>query len=219
MQISSYTPNDINWLKGRFSNIKLGWLKASEMEIYLAYMLMYAENDLDKRAYEIADKYGYSESKVAKLQVEFARRFKEEEAEEVFLLRIFDSMLNFGGDHRVIPIIDQNVISFTLYDAADARRLRNIISSKGMMSISDSSKLVFKLTPPVFASLFADCRKDFKGRLKTELIKANTTENDLKKLFKTKSEEWICYLKNKGLSIAENILCNAVGEALKSYFR
>ena len=113
------------------------------MEVYLAYMLMYANNDLGRVAYEVADEYGYTESKVAKLQVEFARRFKTKEDDIAFLNRIFNAMINKTDPHRIVPIVRKETISFTLYDAGDARKLRNIICRTGMMAISDSSKLVF----------------------------------------------------------------------------
>ena len=71
----TYKEPDLEWLKKAFKDVKLGWLKVSEMEEYLAYMQMYANNDLGRVAYEVADEYGYTESKIAKLQVEFARRF------------------------------------------------------------------------------------------------------------------------------------------------
>ena len=130
MTTEVYQKPDLKWLKDLFQDIKIGWLKASEMEIYLAYMLMYTNNDLGRVAYEIADEYGYTESKVAKLQVEFARRFKTKEKDDVFLTRIFMAMTKKNESLRIVPIIKNDAISFTLYDAGDARRLRNIIVKK-----------------------------------------------------------------------------------------
>lgn len=51
---------DLNWLKAQFANIKPGMLKASELEVYIAYMLMF--EDLGKSRFELADKYGYTET-------------------------------------------------------------------------------------------------------------------------------------------------------------
>lgn len=218
MTTEVYQKPDLKWLKNLFQDIKIGWLKASEMEIYLAYMLMYANNDLGRVAYEIADEYGYTESKVAKLQVEFARRFKTKEKDDVFLTRIFKAMTKKNESLRIVPIIKNDAISFTLYDAGDARRLRNIICRTGMMAISDSSKLVFNLTPEVFAALFVDCSEEFKQRLDTSLHE-NTETESLKKIFLLPREKMIEKVKTIGLWFAEKSMTAVISSTIGTFFK
>jgi hypothetical protein len=214
MSGKAYKEPDLEWLKKAFKDVKLGWLKASEMEVYLAYMLMYANNDLGRVAYEVADEYGYTESKVAKLQVEFARRFKTKEDDIAFLNRIFNAMINKKDPHRIVPIIKKETISFTLYDAGDARKLRNIICQTGMMAISDSSKLVFNLTLEVFAALFVDVNVDLKKQLEENLPK--DTVGEFKKLFLLPHEKVVEKVKYVGMWLAEKSLTNILGAAIKA---
>ena len=210
-----YKEPDLEWLKKAFKDVKLGWLKASEMEVYLAYMLMYANNDLGRVAYEVADEYGYTESKVAKLQVEFARRFKKKEEDIAFLNRIFNAMINKNDPpYRIVPIVRKETISFTLYDAGDARKLRNIICRTGMMAISDSSKLVFNLTPEVFAALFVECSDVFKNRLEDNL--PEDIVGEFKKLFPLPHEKVVEKVKCVGMWLAEKSLTSVIGVAIKA---
>lgn len=209
-----YKEPDLEWLKKAFKDVKLGWLKASEMEVYLAYMLMYANNDLGRVAYEVADEYGYTESKVAKLQVEFARRFKTKEDDIAFLNRIFNAMINKTDPHRIVPIVRKETISFTLYDAGDARKLRNIICRTGMMAISDSSKLVFNLTLEVFAALFVDVNADLKKQLEENLPK--DTVGEFKKLFLLPQEKVVEKIKCVGMWLVEKSLTSVIGVAIKA---
>lgn len=218
MSGKTYKEPDLEWLKKAFKDVKLGWLKASEMEVYLAYMLMYANNDLGRVAYEVADEYGYTESKVAKLQVEFARRFKAKEEDADFLNRIFKAMINKKDPHRIVPIVRKETISFTLYDAGDARKLRNIICRTGMMAISDSSKLVFNLTPEVFAALFVDCSEEFKQRLDTSLHE-NTETESLKKIFLLPREKMIEKVKTIGLWFAEKSMTAVISSTIETFFK
>jgi hypothetical protein len=214
MSEKTYKEPDLEWLKKAFKDVKLGWLKASEMEVYLAYMLMYANNDLGRVAYEVADEYGYTESKVAKLQVEFARRFKTKEDDAAFLNRIFKAMINKKDTHRIVPIVRKETISFTLYDAGDARKLRNIICRTGMMAISDSSKLVFTLTPEVFAALFVECSYVFKNRLEEKL--PEDIVGEFKKLFLLPHEKVVEKIKCVGMWLVEKSLTNILGAAIKA---
>ena len=218
MQKEFYEKPNITWLKEKFKGVKLGWLKASEMEVYLAYMLMY-DNDLGKTAYDIAEEYGYTESKVSRLFVEFAKRFRtnQSEKESEFLSRIFNAMICDDESLRIVPICTDKMISFTLYDPADARTLRKIINKSGMMSISDTSKSVFHLTPIVFATLFSDCNKDFKDRLKASLCESEKVKKEFNEIFPTKCEKSLSTIVRISAHVSEQVMSNAISTAF-NYF-
>ena len=218
MRKDTYEKPDIVWLKEKFKDLKLGWLKASEMEVYLAYMLMY-EDDFEKSVYDIAEEYGYTESKVRKLQVEFAKRFvdcSKMENDDAFLCRVFSSMLSEDELSRIKLDIKPSAITFTIYNPADARRFRKIIMQKGVMSYSDFSKDVFHLSPIVFAILFRGCNKDFDSRLNDALLKSKTTKMNLRNLFPTRLEKTSRRVKELGAHVTDAVMSSAVAVAVGS---
>jgi hypothetical protein len=218
MQKEFYEKPNITWLKEKFKGVKLGWLKASEMEVYLAYMLMY-DNDLGKTAYDIAEEYGYTESKVSRLLVEFAKRFRANESEKEFefLNRIFNAMICKDESVRIVPICSDKMISFTLYDPADARTLRKIINKSGMMSISDTSRSVFHLTPIVFATLFADCNEEFKDRLRDKLNESGKVKKEFNQLFPSKMKKILSTIAHISAYVTEHVMSNAISAAFNCF--
>ena len=214
MKKEDYQKPDIKWLKEKLNGIKLGWLKASEIEVYVAYMLMY-DNDLEKTIYDVAEEYGYTESKVTKLQVEFSKRFRrKEEDDSEFLERIFNAMISKTESSQIIPIVTEKMISFTLYDATDARRLRKIINKTGMMSISDTSKLVFNLPPIIFATLFLDCCNPFREGVIDSVQKQ--TKEDLKNVIPSKWKKTLSTVVRIGQFITEQVMATAINAAFLS---
>lgn len=219
MRKEFYEKPSVAWLKEKFNGLKLGWLKASELEVYVAYMLMY-DDDLDKVAYDIAEKYGYTESKVRKLQVEFAKHFLEsKESDEVFLTRIFNLMLSEDASVHIGLDIKPSSITFTIYNPVDARIFRKIINKKGVMSYSDLSMQVFHLTPKVFATMFYGCNAEFDKRLKDKLKDAGVAQKELNELFALRSEKRFEKVKNFGKFISEQVMSNAVSFVVGSFFK
>jgi hypothetical protein len=188
------------------------------MEVYLAYMLMY-DNDLGKTAYDIAEEYGYTESKVSRLLVEFAKRFRANESEKEFefLNRIFNAMICKDESLRIVPICSDKMISFTLYDPADARTLRKIINKSGMMSISDTSRSVFHLTPIVFATLFADCNEEFKDRLRDKLNESGKVKKEFNQLFPSKMKKRLSTIAHISAYVTEHVMSNAISAAFNCF--
>lgn len=163
-----YQEPSIDWVNEKLNGIKLGWLKASEMEIYLAYMQMYSRRHLHRSPYDIADLYGYTESKVAKLQIEFARRFKRGESEDdvKFRERIFKSMVSRNGEDPLIKVSnDAGKLCFSITNASDVRRVRRIAGKEGLVIGNVVNNIEFSLHSYVFASLFMVCNTDFKKRM------------------------------------------------------
>ena len=192
-------PNEI-WDGEQFKNLKLGWLKASEMEIYFAYMLMYMRKDLHKSTFEIADLYGYTESKVAKLQIEFSRRFKIYQSidDDTFLKAIFGAMI--GDSPSIVVLIDDTKLSFAIKDAADARRIRRIASERGLVIGGGINKQEFSLLPFVFASLFSKSNHRLSERMK-ECILKNASKESLKEVFPEEGE----IITAKGIQLLKDI--------------
>ena len=163
-----YQEPTIEWLNEKLNGIKLGWLKASEMEIYLAYMQMYSRQHLHQSPYDIADLYGYTESKVAKLQIEFARRFKKDGSEDdvKFRERIFRSMLSQNNEEPLIKVSnDAGKLCFSLTNASDVRRIRRIAAKEGLVIGNVVNNTEFSLLPYVFASLFMVCDTKFRKQM------------------------------------------------------
>ena len=163
-----YQEPTVEWLNEKLNGIKLGWLKASEMEIYLAYMQMFSRKHLHQSPYDIADLYGYTESKVARLQIEFARRFKRDATEDdvKFRERIFKSMLSQNQDEPLIKVSsDAGKLCFSVTNASDVRRIRRIAAKEGLVVGSVVNNTEFSLLPYVFASLFMVCDTEFKKQM------------------------------------------------------
>ena len=163
-----YQEPSVDWLNKKLRDIKLGWLKASEMEIYLAYMQMYSRKHLHCGAYDIADFYGYTESKVARLQIEFARRFKNDQSEDdvKFRERILKSMLAKGNEAPLIKVTnDAGKLCFSVNNASDVRRIRRIAAKVGVAIGNVINNSEFSLHPYVFATLFMVCDSSFKKQM------------------------------------------------------
>lgn len=204
---SQYQIPSGEWLEEKFKSLKLGWLKASEMEIYLAYMLMYQQNHLHRSAFDIADFYGYTESKVAKLQIEFARRFKkiEGEGDAEFLTRIFRSMFPKGADEKpsISIAVDGDKVCFSVRNAADARRIKRIAAERGLVVGSVVNNTEFSLKAEVFASLFMECDAKFKSRMKACIKRSDRSWEEL---FPTLGQT----ITRKGVRILKDVCTNTI---------
>ena len=177
-----YEEPSVDWLNKKLKDVKLGWLKASEMEIYLAYMQMYSRKHLHCGAYDIADFYGYTESKVAKLQIEFSRRFKKDLSEDdvKFRARILDSMISKSNEDPLIKVTnDAGKLCFTVNNASDVRRIRRIAAKEGLAIGNVVNNTEFSLHPYVFATLFMVCDSSFKRQMEKYVKKSGATLSEV----------------------------------------
>ena len=201
-----YQEPSVGWLNKKLVGVKLGWLKASEMEIYLAYMQMYSNGHLHCDAYDIADLYGYTESKVAKLQVEFARRFKNNtEDDKQFLTRILESMRPAKDKEDALIKVsnDNGKLCFSVKNASEVRRIRRIAAKNGLVVGSVINNTEFSLQPDVFASLFMVCDSDFKKQMKKYAEKTGKT---LAEAFPTTGQ----LITRVGVDIVKNVGSNTL---------
>ena len=148
----------VMWLDEKFSRLSLGSLKASELEIYLAYMLMYHRGELNTDSFLLADKYGMSEQKIRKMQVEFARRFVAQSNENSVKI-IADGI--FGGkdcnDRIVLDVSDdQKKISFSVKNAAWMHELKRLLAEEGLTWREERNPRAITLETQVFAYVFRD---------------------------------------------------------------
>lgn len=176
----------VEWLNKKFQSSTLGGLKASELEIYLAYMLMYCRGELYTDSFLLADEYGMSEQKIRKLQIEFAKRFSAQHDDDGVKI-ISDGI--FGNDnqeHRIVLDVsdDQKRISFSVRNAAWMHGLKKLLAKEGLTWREDRNPRAITLETHVFAYVFRD-------RLELPLygILANdATLQNVKKIGKTFGE-------------------------------
>ena len=148
----------LEWLDEKFRTLTLGSLKASELEIYLAYMLMYHRGELNTDSFLLADEYGMSEQKIRKMQVEFARRFVAQSNEDSVKI-IADGI--FGGkncDDRIVLDVsdDQKRISFSVKNAAWMHELKRLLVKEGLTWREERNPRAITLETQVFAFVFRD---------------------------------------------------------------
>lgn len=149
-------PNS-TWLREQFSKTRIGAMKASELELYLAYQLMWEAGDLAKSPYDIARKYGYTESKATRLLQEFSYRFREKEEDSAFLDRLWRSITgkDMGkSDGAVVPIVQDTDILLSIQSPYDRDRLRNIVENEGFPWLGDFNKKLVRMPVLTFAYIF-----------------------------------------------------------------
>jgi hypothetical protein len=201
-----YQEPTVEWLNEKLNGIKLGWLKASEMEIYLAYIQMYSRQHLHRSPYDIADLYGYTESKVAKLQIEFARRFKKDGSEDdlKFRERIFRSMFSQNNEEPLIKVSsDAGKLCFSVTNASDVRRIRRIAAKEGLLIGNVVNNTEFSLILYVFASLFMVCDTNFKKRMEKYVKREGMALSDV---FPTTGQ----LITRAGIDIIKNVSSSAL---------
>lgn len=147
-------PNS-TWLRDQFSKARIGAMKASELELYLAYQLMWANDDLGKSPYDIASTYGYTEAKAARLLQEFSVRFRSEENDAQFLARLWNSIV--GQDSgatsgSIVPVVQGSEVALSIQSPYDRNRLRHIMESDGLPWSGDFNKKLVRL--PIFILVY-----------------------------------------------------------------
>ena len=158
-------PNDfqepsLTWLDDKFKLLTLGSLKASELEVYLAYMLMYQRRELYCDSFVLADKYGMSEQKIRKLQIEFAKRFSMEKGG---VDRIVDGIFNKNGDDKIILDVSENKkkITFSVKNAAWMHALKITMAENGLTWYEERNPRAVTMDTHVFVYLFMDLSVPF----------------------------------------------------------
>lgn len=156
--LDDFQEPSLEWLDEKFRKLALGSLKACELEIYLAYMLMYHREELNTDSFLLADEYGMSEQKIRKMQVEFARRFAVCHDKNGVAI-IADGI--FGGmnckDRIVLDVSDdQKRISFSVKNAAWMHELKRLLVKEGLTWREERNPRAITLETQVFAFVFRD---------------------------------------------------------------
>jgi hypothetical protein len=117
MKKTDYTEPTLEWLRDQFAVVPFGVLRPAEIEIILAYFLMYHDDMLEKSEYELAEKYRITESKALRLKLEFGKRWLHDQEKS------FATVVAGIGKHifedRAIELSheeNQKSISFILTD-------------------------------------------------------------------------------------------------------
>ncbi len=160
-------PNS-TWLRDQFSKTRIGAMKASELELYLAYQLMWANDDLSKSPYDIASTYGYTESKTARLLQEFSVRFRVEEDDAQFLARLWNSIV--GQDPgatsgSIVPVVQGSEVALSIQSPYDRNRLRHIVENEGLPWSSDFNKKLVRLPLFILVYVFRGQNAKFKDAI------------------------------------------------------
>ncbi len=160
--VSANTP-DLNWLKAQFANIKPGMLKASELEVYIAYMLMF--EDLGKSRFELADKYGYTETKINRLLMEFGKRFPSESHSDI-MKKIADSILE---SHTTELLVSgekgKDFFSFCVNNPIYLYEIKKELEESALIVDTSFNKNVVKITAYGFAYIFRNYNEKLHKKL------------------------------------------------------
>lgn len=159
---------DLVWLEAQFETTRIGAMKASELEILLAYQLMWKAGDLTKSPYEIARKYGYTESKATRLLQEFACRFRENEDDAAFLARLWNCITGKDTsetDNAIVPVVQDTDILLSIQSPYDRNRLRHIIESEGLPWSGDFNKKLVRLPFFILVYVFQGQNPKFKDAI------------------------------------------------------
>ena len=156
------------WLRDQFSKTRIGAMKASELELYLAYQLLWANDDLVKSPYDIASTYGYTETKAARLLQEFSVRFRVEEDDAKFLARLWNSII--GQDSgatsgSIVPVVQGSEVALSIQSPYDRNRLRHIMESEGLPWSGDFNKKLVRLPLFILVYVFQGQSPEFKDAI------------------------------------------------------
>ena len=129
METSKYATPDAEWLKNQFAHLPLGVVRPSEMEIILAYMLMFYNDDLGKNEYDLAKDYRLSEAKALRLKAEFDKRWGTKSWDDI----VFNIGEKIFGENRSIELeTDDKRVSFILADPTELNALKRALDLCGM---------------------------------------------------------------------------------------
>jgi len=155
---------DLDWLNDQFKTVRIGAMKASELEIILAYQLMWKAGDLAKSPYDIAREYGYTETKAARLLQEFSYRFREKEDDSAFLARLWRCITGQDTSETgnvIVPVVQKSDILLSIQSPHDRNRLRNIVETEGLPWMGDFNKKLVRMPLLIFAYVFRDHNPGF----------------------------------------------------------
>ena len=190
---------DLDWLEAQFKTTRIGAMKASELEIILAYQLMWKAGDLAKSPYDIAREYGYTEAKVSRLLQEFACRFREKEDDATFLARLWCSITGketIETDNAIVPVVQDTDILLSIQSPYDRNRLRNIVETEGLPWMGDFNKKLVRMPLLIFAYVFRDHNPGFDA----VVTKARKTLITELKTIKPTPFAIVSHLKKNGLT-------------------
>ena len=187
-------PN-LDWLEAQFKTTRIGAMKASELEILLAYQLFWKAGDLTKSPYDIAHEYGYTETKAARLLQEFSYRFREKEDDSAFLARLWRCITGKdtnAADYLIVPIVQGSEILLSIQSPYDRNRLRNLVESDGLPWSGDFNKKLVRMSLLIFTYVFRKqyagfnnivdrARKELQAQLKAEKMTSFAIVSHLKK--------------------------------------
>ena len=159
---------DLDWLEAQFKTTRIGAMKASELEIILAYQLMWKAGDLTKSPYDIAREYGYTETKATRLLQEFACRFREKEDDATFLARLWCSITGketIETDNAIVPVVQDTDILLSIQSPYDRNRLRHIVENKGLPWGGDFNKKLVRLPLFILVYVFQGQSPKFKDAI------------------------------------------------------
>jgi hypothetical protein len=178
-----YVEPDIDWLKKQFT-VPLGAVRLSEMEIPLAYLLMYHNSDLDKSEYDLAEIYHFSEAKARRLKTEFGLRYRR--------ISDFASVVAGIGKKlfmdRIIEIdYDQasGKVSFPLTDPLELRAMKQALDFNNLPYHGDFNGKLVKLTADKFICIFLRYYSGLYETLKSCLSKNLKNKADREHIFNT----------------------------------
>jgi len=155
MNRQDYVEPTIEWLVEQFHALPLGAARPSEMEIILAYTLMYHNNDLDKSEYDLAEIYRLTETKALRLKQEFGKRYLNTEAGGFAAAvarigkRLFeDKSIDFEWDEIKARV------SFTLTDPCELRALKRALDFNNLPWHGSINGKLVTLSLDKFIALF-----------------------------------------------------------------
>lgn len=199
---------DLDWLEAQFKTVRIGAMKASELEIILAYQLFWKAGDLTKSPYDIARKYGYTESKATRLLQEFSYRFHDNEDDSAFLARLWNCITGKNTNetnNAMVPVVQDTDILLSIQSPYDRNRLRYIVETEGLPWMGDFNKKLVRMPLLIFAYIFRNHNPGF-----NEVInKARTQLQTELKAGKLSSFAIYSHLKKNGsiyLSLVKTIL-------------
>jgi hypothetical protein len=184
MSIHEYIEPDMLWLCSQFENIPFGAVRPSEIEIILAYVLMYHNGDIEKSEYDIAEKYHVAESKALRLKTEFGKRYRKSGADNFPLIvaeigkRIFkDKSIEIDYDERTDKII------FILTDPSELRALKRALDFNNIPFQGDFNRKMVKLSKDKFIGIFLKYYPQLGETLKSFLSDHIKTDEERKRIF------------------------------------
>jgi hypothetical protein len=160
-----YIIPDETWLTGEFSHIPFGIMRPSEIEVILAFFLIYHNgNDIEAGEGELALKYRITESKARRFKIEFAQRYGKHSGIAGIIARSFEN-----GEAPFELSENEKDVYFMIQDPYELKLIKEDLTARRIVHQGDFNGKLIKLSVISFIGFMSFYYDDVKKLMKKQI--------------------------------------------------